>query len=624
MALSASTLFTPLPSGVTQGVTTSNASSTTWLGIMLTVASSLGLPTTSWQSGAPELTIFATEAVTCQQTDVQISIIAQGGFGQTAASGSVTFVTLQGVTVTTPVTPDPSNPSQNPTGALGWLDVWGQSNYNTTRLAAQAASGPVAIANVGANTPGPYASGTYHLANTTTGATYSNAASVTIPPSAIAGSGGVIAGVTVGPLFTIIQTQSAHGLTPGQSVYVQLPTSSGVTIFASGNPVAGSGFALVVATTTTTFQIAVPSTGAWTSGGTVYLCTVATMTADPGYIGLPGSAAPGAVTTTITQNANVFCDNLLAWTGTNWESNAAYLARTLLSLASHSPNGPSQAYVYYAQTAQQFLSAEVNPYTLTNGPVQAFEFANPQTGIVTTVVGSATPASTTLGANVTPGCAQNPIAGVTAANPAVITTQNAHGLTSGMSVTLSFPSGAAPLALISALTGSFVATVTGANTFSVPVNTTALGAWVAGGTVEGGDLGAIDGLLQANVVPDGTLAVTESALALPIQVTATVVVPQAYVNAYQLSVGVLLQALISSYAIGGNSGSPGVAYNDVIGALEEAGVVAIGQVSYVRAITSLVVSNGPTIITQSGQAIAFPSNQYQAVLLPPSITVLGS
>lgn len=622
--LSAAALFTPLPSGVgPYGQPQSAvANGTTWLGIMLTLATSLGLPTTAWQSGGPELLIYCTEAVTFAQADVQISIMAQGGFGQSAASGTVTFVTLQGATVTAPVTPDPSNSSQNPSGSLGWLDVWGQNNYQTTRLSAAAATGPLAIVNLGAGTPGPYTAGTYHVASAS-GATYSNPTSVTIPPSAIAGTGGQVAGVVPGAQYTILTTTSAHGLSPGQSVYLQIPQSTGITIFPQGNPVPGSGFAIVTAVTSTTFQVSVPSSGVWTAGGTVYLCTVATMAAD--VAGIASSAGPGTVTTTVTQNANLFCTNLIGWSGTNWESNQAYLARTLLSLAAQSPNGPSQAYVYFAETAGQLLAAQTPAYVLTNGPVQASETANPQTGIVTTVVASATPASTTLGANVTPGCAQNAISAITNANPCVVTCAGAHGLTSGMTVSLSFPPGSAPAALVSALSASFVVTVTGANSFSVPVNTTALGSWVSGGSVEGGDLGAIDTLLQTNVVPDGIVgAVTASALALPIGVTATVIVPQAYVQAYSLAVGVQFAAQQSSYAIGGNPGSPGVAYDDIVGALEEAGVLAVGQASYVRAVQALSVTDGPTTITQAGQAIAFPSTRYQALFLPPSITVIGA
>jgi hypothetical protein len=187
-----------------------------------------------------------------------------------------------------------------------------------------------------------------------------------------------------------------------------------------------------------------------------------------------------------------------------------------------------------------------------------------------------------------------------------------------MSATLTFPAGAGPAALVAALSGAFTVTVLSPTTFSVPVNTAALGAWTGGGSIEGGDLGAIDALLQENVVPDNTTALTVSALALPIQVTATVIVPQAYVAAYSVAVEAQLQTQFNSYAIGGNSPDFEVAYDDIVGALEEAGVVALGQASYVRQVQALSLNGKAT-----GIGIPFPTNQYQAVLSAPAITVVG-
>ena len=625
--LSTQDLFTPMPSGVGPfGQVPVNPGSATWLGTMLTIAAQVQLPTTSWQSGAPERTIFAVQAVTFQQSDVNVSLMAQGGFLQSAASGSVTFTTVQGVTVTVPVTPDPSNSSQNPTGALGYLDLLSQNVYAVTRLDAQQAIGPLALVNLSASSIGPYAAGTYHVANTQTGATYNNPSSLTIPTSTIAGSGGQINGVSPGFSSTIVSTVSAHGLLAGQVVYLVLPVVTGITIF-PGNATPGSGFATVTAVTATTFEVQVGSSGTYVSGGTAYLPTVATMQAD--VAGIVGNAGPFTVTTNVTQNAGVFISNVVGWSGSNWESNTALMNRCVLSLANRSPNGPSQAYVYFAETASQILAQQVAPwnappytnnppYTLTNGPCQATEFANPQTGIVTTMVASATPVSTVYGANVTPGCAQLAITGVSNASPCVISCGGAHGLTSGMNATLSFPPGAGAAALISALTGSFVVTVTSATSFSIAVNTTSLGAWVAGGEVEGGDLGAIDELLQSYVVPDGITAVTQSAQALPVQPVATVIVPQAYVAAYRLAVGVQLAAQFASYSIGGDAPSYAVAYDDIVGALEEAGVLAVGQASYVRQVQSLSL-NG----LGAGVGVPFPSTSFQAVLNNPLITVLG-
>ena len=573
---------------------------------MLTIATEVQLPTTSWQPGAPERTILAIEAVTFSQSDVNISIMAQGGFLQSAASGSVTYTTNDGTNVTVPVTPDPSNAAQNPTGALGWEDLLTQNVYNVFRLTAQFATGLLAFANTKAGSIGPFEAQTYHVGNAASGATYSNQASLTVPSSIIAGSGGVVSGVQPGLAATIITTAAPHGLTTGSVAYIVLPPSSGISGL-------NGVFGLVTAYTSTTFQVSVSSSGTWTSGGTVYSCFQATMVAD--VAGIASNAAPGSVTKTITQNTGVFVSNVVGWSGSNWESNVALQNRAVLSLANRSPNGPSQSYQYFAETAQQILAAETPPYILTNGPVVANAFGNPQTGIVNVVVASSTPASTTLNANVTPGVSQLPISAITNANPCVVTCSGPTSLAPGQSMTVTISKAVMGIA---GVVGTNVGTYVGANSFSIPVDTTSSGTYTGGGSVEGGDLGQIDLLIQQNVVPDDNTAITVSALALPISVVATVIVPQANVAAYQLQVQVTLTALIASYALGGNAPDYSVLYDDVVGALEEAGVLALGTASYVRQIQSLSLNGGGV-----GDGVPFPSYQYQAILAVPFITVLG-
>jgi hypothetical protein len=606
-SLTVAQLFSPAPSGVgPAGAVPLVPAAGSWLSVELQIAQQVQLPTTSWQSGAPERTILAIEAVSLSLSDANISQMAQGAFLDSSATGSVTYVTVAGLTVTIPVTPDPSNAAQNPTGAPGYEDALTQSVYDVYRLAATYASGPLALVNVAAGTVGPYSAGTYHAGNAVTGATYNNPGTLSIPSSAIAGTGGQVAGVQVGLSYSIITTTSAHGLSVGQSVYLSIPQSAGVTGLYQV-------FALVAAVTPTTFQVAVPSSGTWTAGGTVYLCTVATMQADA--LGISSNAGPGQVTTTITQNANVFVSNVVAWSGSNWESNVALAARARLSLASASPNGPSQAYVYFAETAQQILSEQTPAYLLTNGPVVANEYANPVTGIVTTVVASATPVSSVLGEAVTPGCAQLLVTGVSNANPCNVTCAGPTSLGAGQSMTVTI-SGVLGTADVN---GTFLGTYVSADVFSIPIDTTSAGTYTGGGSVEGGDLGQIDNLIQDNVVPDGIVgALTVSALALPILVVATVVVPQAYVATYQLAVVTALQTLIANYAIGGNAPDYQVAYDDVVGALQIAGVLTLGSASYVREIQSLSINGGGT-----GAGVSFPSNLYQALLSPPTITVLG-
>jgi hypothetical protein len=606
--LTTTQLFQPASSGVLgSGVVPTTPAQGTWLSWEYYVANKIGMPTTSWQPGDVERTILAINAVMLSEDDADIAQMAQGGFLDTAASGSVTYQTLQGVQVTVPVTPDPSIASQNPTGAPGWLDLLGQNVYGVTRLPATYATGPLAIANVSGTTAGPYLAGAYHISNPSTGASYSNQASLSVPSSAIAGSGGVVSGVSPG-LSTVVSTLAAHGLAVGSSVYLVIPQSSGITGL-------NGVFALVSAVTTNTFQVAVGSSGSWTAGGTVYLCTVATFVAD--VVGIGSNASAGGVTNTVTQANGVSCWNLVGWSGSNWESNTAYAARCRLALAAASPNGPSAAYVYFAESAELILSEQTPAYDLTNGPVVANAYANPQTGIETVVVASSTPASTTLGAAVTPGCAQNPITGVTGANPCVITCANPTSLTSGQSMTV-IVSGVLG---VPGANGTWTGTYDGsAYAFSIPTNTTGQ-TYTSGGSVEGGDLGMIDNLLQDNVVPDAIVGEqTVSALALPITVLATVVVPQAYVATYKIASLQALGTYLQSLPLGGvflPSETVPVSYDGIIGALEGAGVLALGAATYVRQISSLAV-NGGTI------DVPFPSDLYQALLTgATTVTVVG-
>src|ERR1019366_2573027 len=113
-ALTVAQLFEPTPSGVgAYGNVALVPAADTWLATMLAEAAEVGLPTTSWQPGAPERTIFAVEAVSFASSDIDISIMAQGGFLQSAASGTVTYTANDGTVITQPVTPDPSNAAQN-------------------------------------------------------------------------------------------------------------------------------------------------------------------------------------------------------------------------------------------------------------------------------------------------------------------------------------------------------------------------------------------------------------------------------------------------------------------------------------------------------------------------------
>lgn len=604
--LNISELFQPAPSGVgsTASATPSEGS---WLAQLLQIADSVGLDVTAWQSGGVARTILALVSTAFGQEDALVSVMAQGGFLDFAATGTVTYVAANGIAATQPVTPDPSIPAQNATGAPGWLDVLADSVYDVQRLPASYASGSIAVANTTAGSYGPYVAGTYHVANPTTQATYANVASLTIPSGRLAGTAGVITGVAVGPPGTIT-TQSAHGLATGNVVYV-----AGVVGVTGIN---GSFFTITV-TSTTAFQLQNSTlSGAWSSGGTAYLATVATFQAD--VLG-PGSTSSAAtITQAVTTNIGTFVSNAAALVGANWESNTALAARCRLRLQALSPNGPKGAYQYFALTASQLLLAETPPVTLRGGPItQVLVVTDPLTGIVTTTLANTSPAALTLNAAVVEGVSNLAITAATNASPIVVTTASAHNLANGDFVTISGGLGN------TAVNGTWTIAAASGSTFQL-VGSTGNGTYSASSaTLEGGDLGEVDAILQANVVPDNTTAVTQSALAFPITVVASVVVPAGKVTEYQTNVALALTAYFGSLPIGGvipPGGSQGVLqYDDVLGVVFQAGSVN-NQPSYVQQITSLTLDAGGGPVTTS---IAFTTATWRAVLPAPSITVQG-
>jgi hypothetical protein len=596
-------LFTPQPSGVGTNPASVPASGT-WLADLIQIAQQVGLDTTAWQPGGPERTILAIAAVALAQEDSLVSQFNQGGFLDFAAAGTVTFYNIDGTTTVKPITPDPSILSQNPDGSPGWLDLLASSRYGVTRIDATYATGPLAIVKQSAGTVS-FNPGTYHVANTSTGKTYSNASALSIPSSAIAGTGGAINGVTIGSPTSVIQTQTAHGLATGQTVY--LTGIAGITGL-------NGKFAQVTGTpTATSFTVAVASSGAWSSGGTVYLCTVASFAAD--VKGIASNASPGAVTSTITQATGVSVSNLASWSATNYESNAALAARCRLSLAKVSPNGPAQVYAYVALTAQQTLAAQVPAVALNGGAItNAIAFSNPQTGIVEVVISSASPASSTVGQPVVEGCAQLGIVSASNATPIIVGTSTPHGLATNDAATI------AGILGNTAANGFWFVTYLSPTTFSLN-GSVGSGAYTGGGTVEGGDLGQIDALIQAQVVPDGIVAaITQSALALPVAVSATVVVPQAFAANYRATVNAALAAYLATLPIGGNvppgGGGGTVPISAIEGALIDSGVQAVGGVSYVRQVTSLLVNGAPS-------DLPYPAPEYVALLGTPTITVVG-
>jgi hypothetical protein len=292
--------------------------------------------------------------------DIAVSVLAMSGFLTYAASGTVTYVDQNGNTQTVYVTPDPSIPAQNPTGALGALDVLANDVYNVQRILSSPAGGAHAILNTSGNTYGPFTAGTYHVGQP--GAvgqpTYSNAASLTIAPSAYAGGvavGNVSAATNASP---IVVTSNGHGLSNGATVYIT---------GALGNTAANGAWVVSGVTANTFTLVGSSGNGAYTVGSaTAYVPTVAAFAAD--VSGSASSAAVNTVTATVTSLVGVSCSNPAAWTGTDTQSNTSLANTCRLKLQALSPNGPKGAYQYFALNAVS-VGLSIIPQAIVSTPI---------------------------------------------------------------------------------------------------------------------------------------------------------------------------------------------------------------------------------------------------------------
>jgi hypothetical protein len=450
-----------------------------WLQNLLTAAGVVGLSTSSWQPGGITRTIFAILSNSLSAEDQIVSVMAKGGFLDTAAS----------------VTPDPA--TLGAAAKPGWLDLLADSVYNVQRVGATFASGTVTFTNASASSYGPFAAGTFHLANPGTGALYSNSASFTIAPS-----------------------------------------------------------------TTTSAK---------------FIADVA---------GSTGTSAPGTITTVVTALIGVTVTNAASFVGSDPETNADLVSRCRAKLAALSPNGPSDAYRYFALTSDEILQALTPPQSLTTPVTKAKVAATAGTGVVTTTVANA--------GGAVAGASNLLISGATNATPIVITVPSTTGITTGDTVFISGVTGN------TAANGYHVCTVVSGTTLSLN-SSVGNAAYAGGGVLEGGDLGLVDEIIQANAVPLSVAAVTVSATNHNVAVAASVWVPAAQTAV----VGPLIQTALTSYfaalPIGGLT-DPGGAYIGVVPFNAVLGVIE-GAASYIQQAT-LTLNTGTSNISLAGSEVA--------------------
>lgn len=122
------------------------------LATLLAVSALLGAPTTSWQEGAPILTMLTTAAQKLSDLTVVVADITKGGFGELLPSDA-------------------------------WAERWALSRFNVTRVPAKQAAGGLTIVCDATAVGNTYAEGEIIVAHATTHKTYRNTAPVTIVPS---------------------------------------------------------------------------------------------------------------------------------------------------------------------------------------------------------------------------------------------------------------------------------------------------------------------------------------------------------------------------------------------------------------------------------------------------------
>lgn len=115
---------------------------------LLSIAASLGLPTTSWQSGQPMLTLLTTVAQKLADLTVVAVDITKGGFGDLLPSDD-------------------------------WADLWAESRFNVTRVPATQATGFVDLTN-STGTQYDLEVGELIVAHDVTGKIYRNTAAISI------------------------------------------------------------------------------------------------------------------------------------------------------------------------------------------------------------------------------------------------------------------------------------------------------------------------------------------------------------------------------------------------------------------------------------------------------------
>jgi len=331
--------------------------------------------------------------------------------------------------------------------------------------------------------------------------------------------------------------------------------------------------------------------------------------------GASGSAAIGTVTQLVTSVLAVTVTNPAPFIGLDAENNWALVSRCRSKLSTLSVNGPAGAYDYFAKQAGVLLAAQTPPAALTSPVTRTLLLPSQASGGVDLYVASA--------AGVVPGVSAVPVANVftTVGLVSLNTIQTAapHGLSTGQFVSISGivgRTGANGVWVVGALLDQYNFVLAGS--FNVS------GAYLGGGVIEGGDLGLVDSVIQANAVPLGISARTRSATAANIVAVVNVWVPAAQAPAAGAAVSLALTSYFASVPIGGSTDPGGsytnaLLYDAVLGAIYTA-LLPTGATLTVKQATLSLNSSPPGL----AQNITLVTTDVPVLFPAPTIVVHGS
>lgn len=300
------------------------------------------------------------------------------------------------------------------------------------------------------------------------------------------------------------------------------------------------------------------------------------------------SAAINTITSPVTALVGVTVTNPTSAIGSNAQSNASLVSQCRASLSALSPNGPKAAYAYFAKQASAILALQTPSVPLLNGPITgALVQTNTDTGTITTTIANA--------AGATDGVANLSISAASNTIPIVLTVSSISA--AGGSLANNDWCYVSGVFGNTAANGWFHAASV-SDTSVTLAGSSGNGAYINGGSLEGGDLGLVDYIIQSNAVGNADTAITQWATTQGVAFGVTIWVPLAQVPSVQAIAQSAIVTYIGAVPIGGYL--PPVTLTNAIplNGLNAAIAEALGNagISVLNIVGSFFVGGAPTFL----------------------------